>query len=185
MLTLLLHEDDPVGRAGHGAADVNEIASSVDALNAKMCLRMALSTIMPGHLLSLDDTRRIGAGADGAGTTVLGVAVGVGTAVESIALHDALESATLGSAGDLDLIARRENLDRDLVAKVVGGDFLPILLELRVVETEAAENLWGDRESSLGGVTDDSLVRTTAARRPLALLGVAGVTLLAEAKLDR
>src|SRR4051794_5875409 len=150
-----------------------------------MRLGVALGAVVTRHLLALDDTRRIGAGADGAGTTVLGIAVGVRTAAESIALDDALESAALGSARDLHLLAGSEDLDSHLVAKVVGRDVLLVLRKLRVIETEAAEDFRRDGEAGLCRVSDDRLVGATAARSALALLGFAGVTLLAEAKLDR
>src|SRR3954466_10149280 len=99
---------------------------------------------MTRHLLALDDTRRIGARADGAGTTVLGVAVGVRTTAEAVALHHALEPAAFRRAGYLYLLARREDLDRDLVAKIVGRNLLAVFLQLRVVETEAAEHFRRD-----------------------------------------
>src|SRR6266550_177892 len=157
LLTLFLHEHDPVLRTSNGAADVNEIAGGVDTLDAEMSLRVTLGAIVTRHPLALDDTRRIGAGAHGAGTTVLGVAVGVGTTVESVALDDALEPATLRSAGHLHLFAGGEDLDRDFVAEVVGRDLLPVFLELRVVETEAAEDFGSDGETSLRRMTDDRL----------------------------
>src|SRR6185437_14064545 len=150
-----------------------------------MSLRVTRSTVVTRHSLALDDTRRIGAGADGAGTTVLGVAVGVRTTAEAVTLHDTLEATTLRRASHLDLLAGGENLDSDLVAGVVGRDLLLVLLQLRVVETEAAENFGRDGDAGLGRMTDDRLVGATATRRSLAFLGFAGMALLAEAKLDR
>src|SRR3982751_3296880 len=150
-----------------------------------MSLGVTRRAVVTRHLLALDDTRRIGAGADGAGTTVLGVTVSVGTAAESIALDDALEAAALGGAGDFNLLAGCEDLDRHLVAKVVGRDVLLVLRKLRVIETEAAEDFRREGEAGLCRVSDDRLVGATAAWSPLALLGFAGVSLLAEAKLDR
>src|SRR5207247_1244822 len=129
-----------VSGTGNGAAGVNEIARRIHPLDAKVRLRVALGAVVTRHLLALDDTRRIGAGANGARTTVLGVAVRVGTAVESVALYNTLESAPLRRAGHFDLFARSENLDRHLVAKIVSRNFLPVLGKLRVVETKAAQN---------------------------------------------
>jgi hypothetical protein len=105
--------------------------------------------------------------------------------VESVALHDALKATPFGGAGHLHLLARREDLNRHLVAKIVSRNRLSVLLELRVVETEAAENAGRDGEAGLGRVADDSLVGATSARRSLTLLVLAGVTLLTIAQLDR
>src|SRR3954470_10219115 len=149
-----------------------------------MSLRVPRSAVMPGHLLSLDDTRRIGAGSDGAGTPVLGVAVCVRTTAESVALDDALESAALRGAGDLDLLAGSEYLDGDLVAKVVGRNRFLVLFQLCVVETEAAKNRRRDFDASFLGMSDDGLVRATTTRSPLTFLRVARVALLAVAELD-
>src|SRR5687767_15279090 len=102
-----------------------------------MSLGVSFSAVVSWHLLSLDDTRRIGAGSDRAGTTVLRVAVGVRSAAKAVALDDALEAAAFGRSGDLDLLARRKNLHRDFVTKIVGRNRFLVLLELRVVEAEA------------------------------------------------
>ena len=99
---------------------------------------MTLVAVLTGHLLALDHARRIRARSDGTGTTVLRVAVRVRTAMEAIALHDALEAATLRGAGDLDHLARREDADVDDFAHLVRRDFR--VLARRVVETEAAEH---------------------------------------------
>ena len=87
----------PFVGTGDRAADVDQVALRVDLLDAKVDLRVALGAVVSGHLLALDDARRIGAGSDGARTTVLRVAVRVRTAADAVALHDALEAATLRS----------------------------------------------------------------------------------------
>src|SRR6266568_2462152 len=73
-LCLLLHEDDAVRRTGNRATDVNQVSLRIDALDAKMSLRVSLVTVLTGHLLALDDARRIGAGSNRARTPVLCVA---------------------------------------------------------------------------------------------------------------
>src|SRR6266496_306988 len=161
------------------------MARRIHALDTKVRLRVALGAVVTWHSLALDDTRRIGAGANGAGTTVLGVAVRVGTAVESVALHDALKATTFGRACHLDLLARSEDFDRHLVAKIVSRDVFLVLGQLRVVKTKAAQNQRCDAQTSLRRVTDYSFVRATAAWRALAFLRLARVPLLAEAELDR
>src|SRR5512143_3405819 len=60
-LPLLADEHDPVRRAGHRAADVDQVAFGIDLLDAEMRLRVARGAVMPRHALALDDTRRIGA----------------------------------------------------------------------------------------------------------------------------
>src|SRR5438552_8496176 len=145
---------------------------------------MSLGAVVTRHSLALDDTRWIGAGPDGAGTTVLGVAVRVGTAVESVALHNALKTAAFRSSRHLHLLTRSKDLDRDLIAQVVSRGVLLVLRQLSIVETEAAKNLGRHGETRLGGVADDRLVSATAARRALAFLRLARVPLLTEAELD-
>src|SRR5688500_2368730 len=118
-LALLLHEDDAVGRTSYRPADVDQIALGVDLLDAEMSLRVTMVAVMTGHLLALDHTRRIGARPDGARPAVLRVAVGVRSAMETMALHDALETAALRRARDFHLIAGSKDVHRHLVAEVV------------------------------------------------------------------
>src|SRR5512138_566967 len=94
-LSLLLHENDAVRRTGNRAADIDQVALCIDLLDAEMSLRVTMIAVVSGHLLALDDARRISAGSDRPGTTVLGVAVSVRSAAEAVTLHDALKSATL------------------------------------------------------------------------------------------
>src|SRR5436190_1294544 len=118
-LCLLLHEDDAVRRTGNRAADVNQISLSIDALDAKMSLRVSLVAVLTGHLLALDDAGWVRSRSNRAWTTVLRVSVSVRSAVKAIALHDTLESTTFGSPGDFHLIARGKNRDSNRVAEVV------------------------------------------------------------------
>src|SRR5688500_19483724 len=96
---------------------------------------------------------------------MLRVAVGVRTAAEAPALHDALEAASLRRPRDLDLIARREDPDVDDVADLVRRDLR--LLPRRIVEADAADHLRRGRQAGLRGVTDSGLVRATAELRAL------------------
>src|SRR5690349_24413761 len=57
---LLADEHDPVRRAGHCAADVDQVALRVHPLDAQAALRVALGAVVTGHLLALDHARRVG-----------------------------------------------------------------------------------------------------------------------------
>src|SRR5947209_8040371 len=100
-LRLLPDDHDAAGLPGDRTADVDQIALHVELLDAEIGLRVALVAIVARHGLALDDARRIGAGSDGAGTTVLRVAVRVRTTARLVALDDALEPAALRRARDL------------------------------------------------------------------------------------
>ena len=71
-----------------------------------------------GHAQALEDAARGGAGADGAGLAVVAVrAVGGAHAGEAVALHDAREALALGGAGDVDQLARLEDVGAQLLAQ--------------------------------------------------------------------
>src|SRR5689334_4236219 len=93
---LLGDRHDAVPGAGNRAPHEEKVAFGVHLDHPKAELSVALRALMTGHLLALDDARRIGAGADGAGLPVPGVAVGRRSATEAMAVDDTLESATLG-----------------------------------------------------------------------------------------
>src|SRR5512141_860866 len=112
-LCLLLHEHDAVGRAGYRTTDVDQVALGIDALDAKMRLRVTMRAIVSGHLLALDDARRISARSDRSRPSVLRVSMGVRTAAKAVTLHDSLESASFRSTGHLHLIARRKDSNGD------------------------------------------------------------------------
>src|SRR5690606_24439784 len=113
---LLADEYDPVGRAGHGSADVDQIALRVDLLHAKGGLRVTLVAIMAGHLLSLDYTRGVRTRSDRTRLAMLRAAVRTAAAGETVTLHDALEAATLRRTGHLHPLAQLEDPDGDRVA---------------------------------------------------------------------
>src|SRR5512132_2235159 len=181
---LLADEDDPVGRAGDRAADVDQVTLRVDLLDPEVRLGVTLGAVVARHLLALDDARRVRAGSDGARATVLRVAVGVRAAAEAPALHHALEAASLGRPRDLHLVAGSEDPHRDLVAEVERRHF--DVLPLRVVEAERAQHLRRRLQPRLQRVPDLGLVGATAARRALVAPAVlAAHALLAVAELHR
>src|SRR4029079_7926576 len=182
-LPLLANDDDPVRRAGDGAADVDQIALRVHLLDPQADLGVPLRAVVTRHLLALDDAGRIRAGSDRAGATMLRVAVRVRPAAEAPALHHALEAATLRRAGDLHLLARREDRDVDLVADGVRRDLR--LGVARLVEPNAADRARRGLEPRLLGVADLRARGTTPLRRLLlALRARAARALLTRAELQ-
>ena len=77
---------------------------------------------------ALEDARREGRGADGAGSAVEHRAVGGGAAAEVVTLHDALEALALADAHDGDRVSGREERNRDLVAHLHLGPGLDLEL---------------------------------------------------------
>src|SRR5829696_342994 len=182
-LPLLANDDDPVRRAGYGAADVDQIALGVHLLDPQADLGVPLGAVVTRHLLALDDARRIRAGSDRARAAVLRVAVRVRSTAEAPALHHALEAATLGRAGDLHLLARREDRDVDPVADGVRRDFH--LRVARLVESDAANRAWRGIEPRLPGVAELRVRRAISLGRLLALGVRAARALRARAELQR
>src|SRR5258706_16044040 len=111
--SLLADGDEAVHRTRHRAAHEQEIALGVDPHDAQADLGEVAGAHMPRHPLALDDARRIGTRRDGSRLAVARITVRLGTAVEVMAVRDALEAAALGHAADLDAIAFREDRDGD------------------------------------------------------------------------
>src|SRR5437773_7195836 len=100
--SLFAHREEPGHRARHGAAQKQQVPLGVHFHDAESQLSEVARPHVPGHALPLDDARRIGTGGDRAGLPVPGIAVRLGTAAEVMAVHHALETATLGHPRDLD-----------------------------------------------------------------------------------
>src|SRR4249920_2591611 len=94
--SLLPDRDDPVPGARNGALHEQEVPVGVDLDDSEAEFRVLRRAVMARHLLALDDARRIGTRADRARLAVPRVAVRRWAAVESMAVHHALEPATLG-----------------------------------------------------------------------------------------
>src|SRR6266404_2622962 len=109
--SLLADGDEAVHRTRHRAPHEQEIALGVDLHDAQADLGEVAGAHMPGHALALDDARRVGARSDRSRLAVARITVRLGTAVEVMAVHDALETAAFGYAADLDAIACREDRD--------------------------------------------------------------------------
>src|SRR5213082_3349936 len=116
--SLLAHRDEPVERAGHRAAHEQQVALGVHLDHPEAQLGEAACAHVAGHPLAFDDARRIGAGSDRPGLAVPRVAVGLGAPAEVMAVHHALEAATLGHARDLYAVALREDRHRHALARL-------------------------------------------------------------------
>src|SRR5437016_508593 len=99
--SLLADGDEAVHRTRHRAAHEQEIALGVDLHNAQADLGEVAGAHMAGHPLSFNNPRRIGARRDRSRLAVPCVAMGLGAAVEVMAVHDALEAAALRDTADL------------------------------------------------------------------------------------
>src|SRR5690606_5181956 len=97
----------------------------------------------PRQPLALDHARGVRARPDRARVAGHRVSVAAGAAREPVPLHDALEAAALRFAGDLHPITRLEQLDRELLADLVG---------LAVVDAELPHDAWRRLEARRLGV---------------------------------
>src|SRR5207247_6664091 len=98
---LLAHREEAVHRPGDRAADEQQVARRIDLDHSETHLREAARAHVPGHALSLDNARRIGARGDGAGLAVPGVAVCLRAAVEVVPVDRALDPGPLSDEWDL------------------------------------------------------------------------------------
>src|SRR5438552_17816221 len=107
--SLFAHREEPVHRARHRATEKQQVPLGVHSHDAEPQLGEVARPHVPGHALTLDDARRIGARRDRAGLPMPRIAVGFGAAAEVIPVHHALEPAALGHARDLDAVAGGED----------------------------------------------------------------------------
>src|SRR3954465_10436091 len=112
-LAIGTHPHDAVARAGDRAADHQQVVAGVDAHDLEAALRDALVAHLARPADALEHARGVGGGADGARRAHVVRAVADGAAGEVVALDGALEALALRDAGDLDLVAGLEGLDRD------------------------------------------------------------------------
>src|SRR5262245_37378578 len=157
--SLLAHNHDAARLTGDRAADVDQVALRVDLFDAKVRLGVALVAEVARHALALDDAGGIGARSDGPGTTVLRVAVGVGTTTCLVALHDTLEAAALRGASDLDGLSDLEDVDLYHIADAVLRNL--DLCVARLVEPNAAEDCRRCIETGFLRLADFGEVRAT------------------------
>src|SRR5262245_50561148 len=107
--SLLGDRQDLIPGAGYGAPDEQEIALGVHPHDSKASLSVPASNHVARHPFALDDSRRIGARADGARLAVTRVTMGSGAASGAITVHQALEPAAFRLAGDFDHLSGCED----------------------------------------------------------------------------
>src|SRR3954454_25355199 len=112
-LAIGAHLHHAVARPGDRAADHQQVVAGVDAHDLEAALRDALVAHLARPADALEHARGVGGGADGARRAHVVRAVADGAAGEVVALDGALEALALRDAGDLDLVAGLEGLDRD------------------------------------------------------------------------
>src|SRR4051794_12702206 len=111
-LAIGTHLHDAVAWPRHRAADHQEVLPRVDAHDLEAALRDPLVAHLARPADALEHARRVGGGADRARRAHVVRAVAHGAAGEVVALDRALEALALRGAGDLDLVAGLEGLDR-------------------------------------------------------------------------
>src|SRR5439155_14902680 len=110
------HLHEAVLGARDRALDQQEVPLDVDVVHDQAELGDALAAHAAGHLDALEDARRRCRRADRARLADVVRAVRPGAGAEVVALDRALEALADADAGDLDLVARREDLDGDRLA---------------------------------------------------------------------
>src|SRR4051794_15100177 len=106
----LLHEDQATAGAGKAPLDQQQIAFGIGTDDADLLDGHALVAHVAGHLQAAVDTAGRRARADRSRRAVMVGAVRLGPAMEVVALDVARETLALGDAGDVDEIARGEQV---------------------------------------------------------------------------
>src|SRR6476646_1459124 len=132
VLPLAAHLHDSVLGAGDCALDQQQVPLGVDVVHRQAELRDTLAAHAAGHLDALADARRCRGRADRAGLADVVRAVRARAGAEVVALDGALEALADADAGDLDLVARLEDLDGDRLAFARAVDATAELDELAV-----------------------------------------------------
>src|SRR4051794_3890507 len=124
------HLHDAVLGTGHGTADHEQVLARPDVDDLETLLGHALVAHLAGAADALHHAGGPGGRADRARGAHVVRAVGLRTALEVVALDRALEALALGGAGDLDLLADLEGLDRHGVADLQLGGLVAELHEV-------------------------------------------------------
>src|SRR3954454_22470667 len=131
-LPLATHLHDAVLRAGDRALDEQQVPLGVDVVHRQSELRDALAAHAAGHLDALANAGWCGRRADRARLADVVRAVRARAGAGVVALDRSLEPLADADAGDLDLVAGREDLDRHRLALDRAVDAAAELHELAV-----------------------------------------------------
>ena len=118
-LSTLRGSDGHVAALGarHRAPQIEEIPFLVDLHDLQILRRDALVAHLAWKSSAWIDARRIRGLTDGARSTMEHRAMGRLATAEAVALHDALEALALAGAHDVNVVARFELRDLDLVSR--------------------------------------------------------------------
>src|SRR3954470_752355 len=158
--SLFCHGHDSVFGSRDGAPHEEKVPLGVHPDHPETQLGVALSAHVARHPLALDDSGRVGTGADGTGLPVTGIPVRCRATAETVAMHHALEPSALGSAGDLHQFPGRKDVHLYFGARS----------RSLAVDREAAQHLRGGFQPGLLGVAQLRLggaLRATAAEAQL------------------
>src|SRR4051794_3709364 len=169
------HLHDPVAAARDRAADEHQVLGRVEPDDRQALVRDALVAHLAGAADALHHAGGPGRRADRARRADVVRAVRLGALAEVVALDRALEALALRGAGDLDLLADLERLDRDRLAhrqlaRLV-AELLDVAVRAGVGLLEVAQLglcevlLLAGVERELDGLVAIALVRADAGNR--------------------
>src|SRR5690606_163957 len=133
-MLLLPHDDFAALGSGYRAPDEQQVLFHIDPNHIEVLDAVNLVPMMASHALARESAAGIGMRADGTGLTDVLGSVGLGTALEFVALDGARETAALALAHDGDFLVAFEDGD---------VDFLAYLEILEVFETPFGQPLAG------------------------------------------
>src|SRR6476620_4740175 len=165
-LPLAAHLHDAVLGTGDCALDEQQVLLGVDAVHGQTELGDALTAHPAGHLDAFADARRRRRRTDRARLADVVRAVRARARAEVVPLDGALEALADADAGDLDLVARLEDLDGDRLAFARAVDAAAELDELAVradLELRQVAEL-ALRELALGDLVERELHGVVAVR---------------------
>src|SRR5690554_816873 len=119
-LHCVANENDAAASTGNRALDEHQALVEVDSVNGETAHGDPVTTHPAGHLLALEHAARGGGCTDRARLAVVAVrTVRCGDTGEVVTLHDTGETLALAGADDVDLGARLEDVDCELLAERV------------------------------------------------------------------
>ena len=114
------NDDNAFVRPGNRPLNEQQIALGINPENCQVLNCDPRVTMMAGHALTLEHAARRGTSTNRARRAPpVRLAVGLLGAAEPVALHAALESASLRGPGHIDFFANSERMDLDLLTDLV------------------------------------------------------------------